>query len=209
MHIVYAADGDEGYTVGLAASLQSVLSSLCALDPAQQPGPHEITILDYGMPAAAQARLQHMTPPSLAALHFVAVTSDDEHQFLTQGALVTSDDDRQQQAISGMRLHMPTSRYITGASWAKLLLPQLLPAAHTVLYLDADTLVTSPEALTAVWGAVPALQQQGQLLAAVRDFGIPCGHEALQALGWQPQWPYFNAGAHTQSSAAPTHIEVV
>jgi lipopolysaccharide biosynthesis glycosyltransferase len=42
------------------------------------------------------------------------------------------------------------------------------------------------------------LQGQGKMLAAVRDFGIPCGHSGLQTLGWagdQGSLPsYFNAG---------------
>ena len=34
----------------------------------------------------------------------------------------------------------------------------------------------------------------GKPLAAVRDFGHPCGHRGLVALGWDMCWPYFNAG---------------
>lgn len=34
----------------------------------------------------------------------------------------------------------------------------------------------------------------GKLLAAVRDFGAPCGHPGLEALGWPMDRPYFNAG---------------
>ncbi len=34
----------------------------------------------------------------------------------------------------------------------------------------------------------------GRLLAAVRDFGMPCGHAALEQFGWRMDMPYFNAG---------------
>ena len=42
------------------------------------------------------------------------------------------------------------------------------------------------------------LQDEGKLLAGVRDFGIPCGHPGLQTLGWPADHElhprYFNAG---------------
>lgn len=85
--------------------------------------------------------------------------------------------------------------YMAGLSPAalfRLLAPELLPQAERVIYLDADTVVTS--SLRPLW----ELDLEGHHAAAVRDGGTafaagPLGPD-WRDLGLEPGQPYFNSG---------------
>ena len=53
-------------------------------------------------------------------------------------------------------------------------------------------------------GLLPRLAAlAGKALAAVRDFGFPCGHALLEPLGWSMAKPYFNAGLMVLDTQVP------
>ncbi len=114
-----------------------------------------------------------------------------------------------------------TPGYASRATWAKLLLPELLPPdVERLLYFDADMIALRD--IAGVWQAAAAAGAAGSSVPsttcsaaagggpqgpagaaaagtapaiwAVRDFGLPCGHEELQPLGWRMDSAYFNAG---------------
>jgi lipopolysaccharide biosynthesis glycosyltransferase len=90
--------------------------------------------------------------------------------------------------VAGVRL----PAFLSLATLFRLLLPRLLPEAERVIYLDADTIVTS--SLRRLW----ELDLDGHCAAAVRDGGTafaagPLGPD-WRALGLEPGQPYFNAG---------------
>ncbi|GAB4813174.1 hypothetical protein N2152v2_000220 [Parachlorella kessleri] len=92
--------------------------------------------------------------------------------------------------VSNLQSKLPaTAGYPSQYTWLKLFASKLLPAGlEKVLYLDSDMLVLAD--ISKLF-KVPL---EGRLLAAVRDFGMPCGHAALEQFGWRMDMPYFNAG---------------
>jgi lipopolysaccharide biosynthesis glycosyltransferase len=73
-------------------------------------------------------------------------------------------------------------------SWARLLLPELLPDLDRVLYLDADTLVV--ESVEALWG----MALDDAPVAAVANVTEPSMRPHVESLGIDPVGGYFNAG---------------
>jgi lipopolysaccharide biosynthesis glycosyltransferase len=87
-------------------------------------------------------------------------------------------------------VHYPA--FLTPATLFRLLMPELLPAAERVIYLDADTVVTG--SLRPLWD----IDLGDHLAAAVRDGGTPFAAGPLgtdwRKMGLDPGAPYFNAG---------------
>jgi lipopolysaccharide biosynthesis glycosyltransferase len=73
-------------------------------------------------------------------------------------------------------------------SWARVLLPELLPDLDRVLYLDADTLVV--DSVRPLWD-MPML---GAPVAAVANVTEPRMRPHVRSLGLDPIGGYFNAG---------------
>lgn len=81
----------------------------------------------------------------------------------------------------------PAGRY-PALIWYRLLLPELIPDAQRLLYLDADTVVLDE------LGPLFATPLQGHALAAARAPATHEGAEHLAALGLRADFPYFNSG---------------
>jgi lipopolysaccharide biosynthesis glycosyltransferase len=86
--------------------------------------------------------------------------------------------------------HLPTKGPDLGGrvSWWRVLLPELLPDADRIVYLDSDTLVL--ESLASLWHT--ALDDHP--LAAVPNVIDPPMRSHARALGIEPIGGYFNAG---------------
>lgn len=86
---------------------------------------------------------------------------------------------------------VPNTEYLPPAALYRLLLPDLLPDADRVIYLDCDTLIADD------LSALASMPVDGEL-AAVRDAGAPvaAGPSGTdwQNLGLSPGTPYFNSG---------------
>ncbi|KAI7842504.1 hypothetical protein COHA_003858 [Chlorella ohadii] len=139
--------------------------------------------------AAALASVAEHTQPLPCIFVVDAGLSEASRQRLSQVAPVSwIEPDAWRQLERSLPIN---SSYVSQAAWLKLFIPQLLPAlpgVDRVVYMDCDMLTL--ESLAPLWD-VPL---QGKLLAAVRDFGMPCGHRGLEPLGWDMSKPYFNAG---------------
>ncbi|MFF7026257.1 glycosyltransferase family 8 protein [Streptomyces klenkii] len=85
---------------------------------------------------------------------------------------------------------LPLLRYLTGATYARLFLPELVPD-DVALYMDVDVVLMRD--VTELF----ATDLRDRPLAAVRDMWRPNLHEALAGGGsgqFAPDAPYFNAG---------------
>lgn len=99
--------------------------------------------------------------------------------------------------VSDPRLHgLPTLDRIGAETWYRVLLPELLPGADRVLYLDADTLVVDD--LEPLW-----LTPMGDhAVAAVANVFEPWHAKRPAELGLPPGVSYFNAGVLLMNLAA-------
>lgn len=127
------------------------------------------------------------TPLTFHVLHDGRLAAAEQHRL---AAMVGTDrggvevhavvDDRLQQ--------LPAVDRFGTVVWLRLALPDLLPDLSRVLYLDADTFVTS--ALGPLWetdlGEAP--------LAAVPNVVEPAMHEHVRGLGLDPLGGFFNSG---------------
>lgn len=134
------------------------------------PGPIRITVLDLGLAPATRARLQRVAAgwPNVKS---VQVLSPDLTHF------------------SGL----PTPAHLTVATYARLLLPELLPDVGTVLYLDADVLVRrdlTPLVVEAMESGAPAAAVLDQSFPTLST-GLP--QEALR-VGAHSTAPFYNCG---------------
>lgn len=81
---------------------------------------------------------------------------------------------------------------LPGATWVRLVLPDLLPDIDRLIYLDSDVLVRADLGL--LWN----VNTNGAAVAAVRDFFHPTFAtvlpHAVSALGIPPDTPYYNCG---------------
>jgi lipopolysaccharide biosynthesis glycosyltransferase len=148
---------DERYALGAGVAVMSAASHL-------QGRRAEIVILDCGIHGTTRAAIQRGAAnwPNVAGMRFIPVP------------------------IAQLR-GLPTPEHFTIATYARLLLPDLLPHADLILYLDADVLVRDDVGLLlrSVPDAAPA--------AAVIDFTHPTAAEGLLLPGGSDD-PYFNAG---------------
>lgn len=74
------------------------------------------------------------------------------------------------------------------ATWSRILIPEMLPDVHKLLYLDADMIVLSP--LDALW-ATPLGEHH---FAAVANAFYPWMGDRARELGLPAGYKYFNAG---------------
>ncbi|WP_405940058.1 glycosyltransferase family 8 protein [Streptomyces sp. NBC_00726] len=166
IRIVVAAD--DGYAFPLAASVRSIV------DNAHQDRPLEVVILSCGISAESKRRLSASwdTGPN-CLIRFLDVDVNSLSAWPTSSSLLSH----------------PTS-----ATYARLLLPQLLPESWSkVIYLDADTITLS--SFDALW----ELDLGGLAVGAVIDpfnplIGSPRGVQCWEEVGLDPDAPYFNAG---------------
>ncbi len=84
---------------------------------------------------------------------------------------------------------LPVSDYFTSAMWYRVLLPELLPDAERVLYLDVDTLAL--DSIAPLWD----VDLSGALLAAVTNVFMSWqAHRPVKDLGLSGPEVYFNSG---------------
>lgn len=83
---------------------------------------------------------------------------------------------------------LPRLERIPAVMWYRIFLPQLLPEAERVLYLDCDTLLLDD--LTPLW----TTSLEGYDLAAVANVLEPAMHHWPRELGLPEGQPYLNSG---------------
>ncbi|MGW6929786.1 glycosyltransferase family 8 protein [Lentzea sp. NPDC054927] len=166
IRIVLAADDD--YAFPLAASVRSIL------DNSHRERPLEVVVLSCGISAESKRRLSASWDTGANGLvRFLDVDESSLSAWPTSSSF----------------LNHPTS-----ATYARLLLPQLLPSDwDKVIYLDVDTITLSP--FDDLW----ELDLHGLPLGAVIDpfnplIGSPRGVQCWEEAGLDPGAPYFNAG---------------
>jgi lipopolysaccharide biosynthesis glycosyltransferase len=166
IRIVLAADDD--YAFPLAASVRSIV------DNANRERPLEVVILSCGISAESKRRLSASWDTGANGLI----------RFL----------DVEVSSLSAWPTSSPFLSHPTSATYARLLLPQLLPDDwDKVIYLDVDTITLSP--FDELWD----LDLHGLPIGAVIDpfnpsIGSPRGVQCWEEVGLDPEAPYFNAG---------------
>jgi len=155
---------DSGYVVGL----RGALASLCA--HLGDPGRLRVTVLHDGLPAAVRAAVAAAAPR--AEVRFSEVRDE---------------------RLGVLPLPRRISPYITEISFARLLIPELLPDLSRVLYLDADVLVLGD--VTELWDT----PLDGVPVAAVVDpmvttWDAPRGIHNPELVAGRGATPYFNSG---------------
>ncbi|KJK42701.1 hypothetical protein UK23_36035 [Lentzea aerocolonigenes] len=165
IRIVLAADDD--YAFPLAASVRSIV------DNANRERPLEVVVLSCGISAESKRRLSASWDAGASGLV----------RFL----------DVDVSSLSAWPTSSPFLSHPTSATYARLLLPQLLPDWDKVIYLDVDTITLSP--FDDLWD----LDLHGLPLGAVIDpfnpsIGSPRGVQCWEEAGLDPGAPYFNAG---------------
>ncbi|SMD18321.1 glycosyltransferase family 8 protein [Lentzea albidocapillata] len=166
IRIVLAADDD--YAFPLAASVRSVL------DNSQEERPLEVVVLSCGISAESKRRLSASWDTGVNGLV----------RFL----------DIDVNSLSAWPTSSPFLSHPSSATYARLLMPQLLPSDwDKVIYLDADTITLSP--FDDLW----ELDLHGLPLGAVIDpfnplIGSSRGVQCWEEAGLDPGAPYFNAG---------------
>jgi lipopolysaccharide biosynthesis glycosyltransferase len=91
---------------------------------------------------------------------------------------------------------LPVRGYFTKAMWYRMFLPELLPSAERVLYLDVDTLALGDLA------ALCELDLGDALVAAVTNVLEPWGEHWPEKLGLSGPEAYFNSGVLLMNLAA-------
>lgn len=166
IRVVLAADDD--YAFPLAASVRSIV------DNSHRERPLEVVILACGISAESKRRLSASWDTGANSLI----------RFL----------DINVSSLSAWPTSSPFLSHPTSATYARLLLPQLLPSDwDKVIYLDVDTITLSP--FDDLW----ELDLRGLPLGAVIDpfnplIGSPRGVQCWEEVGLDPGAPYFNAG---------------
>ena len=169
---------------------------------APPPHDHPITVVfaadqDYALPAAvALASLQEFYRDSRPLHIFFLDCGLKEEQHSMLQSLLSKDHHPlrciplPRRALKGLK----TSDYIQEATYARLLIPNLLPLHyHRAIYLDADIIVQKN--IAELWDT----DLQGMPFGAVQDPLVPTIGLA-QAVSWLRQWqwhptlPYLNAG---------------
>jgi lipopolysaccharide biosynthesis glycosyltransferase len=170
---------DEGYTIPLAASMRSII------DTSLSPYDIEIVILSCGISAASRERLLLSSDPIARKIHFVEVDENKIHE-----------------------LPVPAGNLLSSATYARLFLPELLPAHwERVIYLDVDTITLCP--LNELWDT----NLNGMPLAAIQDFGVTKissrgGVSKWREMGLDVNANYFNSGVLLLDIAALKREEV-
>lgn len=167
MTIHVAVTSDENYVIPLAACVRSVF------DNATADADVDVSVLSCGISAGSRALLRSSWGADADRVTWLEI---DEARLS----------------------HLPTkskaSRHLTPATYARLLLPDVLPRdSRRVLFLDTDSVTTG--SLLELWQS----SLDGLPFAAVRDPYTPVlssrhGVRAWRELGLDPQAPYFNAG---------------
>jgi lipopolysaccharide biosynthesis glycosyltransferase len=140
------------------------LRSLVVSDPET---PYNVHVLHGGLAAATQDRIARSLPPGPSTLSWLKVDESDLES-------------------------LPTA-HLSVAAYYRLLIPDLLPDADRVLYVDSDVLFR---------GSVASLRFVDlgtNLAAAVRSVNFPsiCTWGAMddwRELGLSPRAPFFNSG---------------
>eukprot|EP00798_Chlamydomonas_sp_ICE-L_P031951 gene31951-33735_t len=216
MHIASVLDGNEGFCIGLAAMLQSLINvwketTLVTND--QTGATHYVHVIDAGIGPTSRRQLSDIvyaanvtiapanpddTPAEhyasrlsgpLLSLSFIPLPENAPGCAPKPPSHVSGDDGRQADRRSHALI----------AAWAKFALAELLPEdVKHVLYLDADTLLLKDPV------------EIGALLDAVVDFGHLQGHESLLALGWPANGSchYFNAWLLAAGKASGGWLEM-
>jgi lipopolysaccharide biosynthesis glycosyltransferase len=160
-----ALAADENFVMPLAVAVRSII------EQSRSPSSLDFAILDCGITERSQDRLRSSwSLKGPAHARFIEVDRDQVDNLLP-----------------------PSRDWISGTTYARLLLPQLVPEWSRVLYIDADT-VTMRD-IDELWST----DLRDTPLAAAQDFGIPyvgCVR-GVRNWGFQPMNPtalYFNAG---------------
>lgn len=163
---IVAVTANEAFVDGLVAVLAGVMRKLSA------PG-LEIVVLDAGIADSTWEKIRG--------------TMDAARP----GLMLRLRRERCEEAALAARYRSVQARRPGSASYARLLLPDLLPERERVLYLDADLLVDAD--ITPLF----ALEWKGSLAAAVQDpffSRIDTQLPAEQVAPGTGDWPAFNAG---------------
>jgi lipopolysaccharide biosynthesis glycosyltransferase len=171
-HFAFAAEG--AYSLPLATTVASLLESLdCAGRTVT------LWILDLDAETATQRRIERVVRRhgrGAVRLEWLPVANDDV-------------------------ANVPTSGHLVPVTYARLLLPSLLPAdLSRVIYLDADLVVVSD------LSALHHLRLDGHPIAAVRDFSVQSIGSPRSGIAGLTAKPadaaYFNAGVIVMNLSA-------
>jgi len=170
--LVIACGADDRFTVPLAVTLYSALIHLSEESPAS------LYLVDGGISEKNRRRLNSVveSAPSPARVNLSWITPD----------------------LTPLR-DLRVQRWLTGAAYLRLLLPDVLPEPlEKVLYLDSDLVVR--RSLQELWNVGPG----DCAIRAVQEFGQPYAAPALglsrlgitkhEELGIKPDAPCFNSG---------------
>ena len=155
---------DEAYALPLATMLHSLLSNV------KERASVNLYLMDGGFASATRRRLTRLAKQHDAVLSLEWMVPD----------------------VSTFA-HLPTLPYLSSVTYARLLLPDLLPDLDRAIYVDADVVVQQD--VTDLWQT----ELDGSPLGAVQDFGVPTvgdsyGIRAYNDLGLAASQEYFNAG---------------
>jgi lipopolysaccharide biosynthesis glycosyltransferase len=156
----------------------AVRSALDHLDPSRV---LELHVIDAGFTPASRARLLASWPAERLRVRFVPVTAGRVH-------------------------HLPSGGHVSAASYARILLPELLPEIERVIYLDSDVVVLGD--LGRLWdeplhdtaclavqdNSAPFIDAERACPRCVPHILTPRPIENYADLGLDPRGKYFNSG---------------
>jgi lipopolysaccharide biosynthesis glycosyltransferase len=157
---------DEEYRLPLAVTISSLLENL---SPESQ---LHLYLLDGGLTPQTRARLSALIDRARPTTRLSWLKVDSREY---------------------AHLKVAHREYLSPAAFARLKIPELLPGLDRAIYLDSDVVVHTD--LTPLWN----VDLQGKAVGAVQDSGIPVvgaqlGIQSHDALGLEPERPYFNSG---------------